>query len=1105
MSRPRAYSIRPRARRNRVNGTRVAFDNTSKSAAGASVDGSHPSLLFARPHVIKHVTIHSSIPSPRRPNFKSGCRPKRWLTKATFVGVLVMAGSWLPGRSAHAQGGAPPAAYISSTPPKAVGVHEPMDYAIEISTGEVPVCSSVSGPASASVSSAGAVFWLPTQVGSATFQVDCLLSSGALVTDTFTVLVVEQLAPDGPRVLQAAGFDNPSELLDAGQTTSLHTEFQPGNCPLGATPSIDQSGGQACRTQADGRDFAHWVVIDRACETGACNVNHKYLDTRFTAHTNVGEDTPAKVQLFVAYDWRGGNPSWKAVAEVDPTVAAEELGFLAIMDKGVEAVLIARESKGATPLTLGNLEMMGASDLHIKPAPYIRATFADWVYAGEGLGPSADPDAGALRAFARRFESEGLRSYIRDSDSAGLVVLGRDDEIDTITGWEETQDWTLDSEWAGSDITSVAPNLQEGFDAAKRTFNITGVGWTIAIHDDGIDRRIPRYLNPPAEVCAELADSNNDNRAYCSLPCGADWRNSTHDVRVCEHGNGVAGTAASLTDGGAPGSQILMYRRYAVTRSSAIGDVRRRVEEGENIAAFNMSYGFNRYFSSTGGALETFDDLLRSGVAPITSAGNFDWVGACLFGYYQMGAGGVSGFPNLIPPSNVIMVSGVNENDEIHCGSKSDPIVHLAARGAAVPTIGLYGSGYTEREGTSYAAPRVAAAFAVLREFRPECSPQTVLQALQVTGVPVTETRGAFDFTTPRINVHAAAGYLANHPCKPEPPREVKVLSTTKREARVQWQDFSSNESGFEVKALPVPYSNIYGQFGGDAPPNRTLDSISPQISFAGTTVREPFLVKFLSPGIDYCVSVRSFRTDGATRQYSDWVSPTNPDGSCATVSTKPPEVPPKASAIRVTARNISSVTFEADWTDKTTYVKYVWYTGGRDYVATQTFTSSRPFRVTIPAGPNDGIDFYVRMCSGDGCSEWTLRRAFTGPTASGSAAELAANQPGAPPAVPQDLTAVQVNDTQVRLRWDEPTDELDLVEVRIRHPSVGCPFGDCWVENYYLLDGIEGTLLVTDPYLDDVGTLHRPGYMVRRCIRGGTAPIGATPSCSGWSNLAEL
>ena len=59
------------------------------------------------------------------------------------------------------------------------------------------------------------------------------------------------------------------------------------------------------------------------------------------------------------------------------------------------------------------------------------------------------------------------------------------------------------------------------------------------------------------------------------------------------------------------------------------------------------------------------------------------------------------------------------------------------------------------------AAPHVAGAFAILKQAVPGASVSQMLQALQGTGLPITDVTG---ITTPRIQIDAALDSLASGP-----------------------------------------------------------------------------------------------------------------------------------------------------------------------------------------------------------------------------------------------------------------------------------------------------------------------------------------------------
>jgi uncharacterized repeat protein (TIGR02543 family) len=97
--------------------------------------------------------------------------------------------------------------------------------------------------------------------------------------------------------------------------------------------------------------------------------------------------------------------------------------------------------------------------------------------------------------------------------------------------------------------------------------------------------------------------------------------------------------------------------------------------------------------------------------------------------------------------------------DKVACYSNTSNSLSLLAPGSAI-TSSVPGKRFETWHGTSMAAPHVAGAFGVLRQKVPEATVDQLLEALQTSGMRVTDSRIPA-ITTPRIDVDAALGQFA--------------------------------------------------------------------------------------------------------------------------------------------------------------------------------------------------------------------------------------------------------------------------------------------------------------------------------------------------------
>ncbi len=133
-------------------------------------------------------------------------------------------------------------------PPKAVQAGAWLEYGIAF---DGPPWSSVvirAGPAGAQLTQGGHLTWFAdvTAPAQESFEVEVTWEDSSTTVLEFTVLVVEELEEEGPRVLTAHGFEAPKELLRGGSTISSPAAGEGAGesaCPPGSATTAD---GSAC-------------------------------------------------------------------------------------------------------------------------------------------------------------------------------------------------------------------------------------------------------------------------------------------------------------------------------------------------------------------------------------------------------------------------------------------------------------------------------------------------------------------------------------------------------------------------------------------------------------------------------------------------------------------------------------------------------------------------------------------------------------------------------------------------------------------------------------------------------------------------------------------
>jgi subtilisin family serine protease len=317
----------------------------------------------------------------------------------------------------------------------------------------------------------------------------------------------------------------------------------------------------------------------------------------------------------------------------------------------------------------------------------------------------------------------------------------------------------------GADVSTSA-----GFD---------GGGLAIVILDTGVESSHP-FLGERVveEACFSLGDDcpNGQDEQFgpgSAVPC--DYGS------LCYHGTHVAGIAAGLNEsmqGTAPAASliaiqigtevsssvqcgsvgtpcVLLYESDAIAGLDYVADT---LALSWDIAAVNMSFGSavtwetEAICDSANSAYKVAIDALHAlGIASVVASGNgsvTDGIAApaCISSAIAVGASGGS-------------------SDVIYSKSNAGPPLDLLAPGIAITSSKLGGS-FGSPSGTSMAAPHVAGAIAVLKQADPGISVAEAKQALEDTGVPITDSRNPLEpLVRPRLQLDDAVRSRAPAAC----------------------------------------------------------------------------------------------------------------------------------------------------------------------------------------------------------------------------------------------------------------------------------------------------------------------------------------------------
>jgi len=351
-----------------------------------------------------------------------------------------------------------------------------------------------------------------------------------------------------------------------------------------------------------------------------------------------------------------------------------------------------------------------------------------------------------------------------EADAAALEQLQNDPNVLSIEEDELSRPTLAES----SPLVGAQAAWSRGF---------SGAGQAVAVLDTGVDKN-HAFLS--GKVISEGCFSSNRSGSSPSTslcPGGLSTSIDTDSglncllpVNGCTHGTHVAGIVAgngSGFSGVAKDASIIAMQVFSkfstaaecgttpvpCTLSYSSDQIRalERVLELSNtmsIAAVNMSLGGGQYTLNCDASRPAYklavDNLRSRGIATVIASGNNGYTGAI-------------GSPACI--SSAVSVGSTDDGgsgtttDNISSFSNSSPFLSLLAPGRSI-TSSVSGGAFSAYQGTSMAAPHAAAAFAILKQSKPDASVSRMLGALTVSGQPVRDSRN--NITKPRIRINDA-------------------------------------------------------------------------------------------------------------------------------------------------------------------------------------------------------------------------------------------------------------------------------------------------------------------------------------------------------------
>ena len=304
-------------------------------------------------------------------------------------------------------------------------------------------------------------------------------------------------------------------------------------------------------------------------------------------------------------------------------------------------------------------------------------------------------------------------------------------------------------------------------DVAQQS-GFTGEGQTVAIIDTGVDKTHPFLAGKVVAEACFSEDRFCPGRVTTSTAPGSGM--PCRDKSRCSHGTHVAGIVAgrsSTFTGVAPDAKLIAVQvssRYGLATADIVAglDYVYSRRNDFRIAAVNMSFGGGVYAEECPLADPAIGALLANlrsaGIAPVAGAGNdFMPIGivspACLPSAIAVGAVSTKDWGNCLGKPEY----GPTARDKVACYSNSSSRLALLAPGSPI-TSSVPGTGFETHNGTSMATPHVAGAFAVLKQKKPGASVTEILEALNGSGVMVTDDRSGQE--TPRIDIKGALDFM---------------------------------------------------------------------------------------------------------------------------------------------------------------------------------------------------------------------------------------------------------------------------------------------------------------------------------------------------------
>jgi subtilisin family serine protease len=360
------------------------------------------------------------------------------------------------------------------------------------------------------------------------------------------------------------------------------------------------------------------------------------------------------------------------------------------------------------------------------------------------------------------------------------------------------------------------------------SYGYTGSGWYVAVLDTGIMPSHEMFQGKPIVEQCYASGEDSDDRENGGCPNGKTEMSGPGSAAHYEaryyHGSHVAGIAAGnnhrgrfgvAKDAGIIAINVFSYFDSENAVLSWNSDQLKGLEflylkrAEYKIAAANLSLGgYVRHedYCDSDMLRPAIDNLSAVGIATVISGGNEAYCGAVAA-------------PACV--RSAVAVGAVDKSDnEYWSGNWHDDMIDLIAPCVIITSAAGYGNdSYAAGTGTSMAAPHVAGAWAIMKQFSEQLTVDDILGILQATGTPIYSGKCSSTVPRTRFNVGNALKTLLFI----APPTSLSALQTVNRSLLqseyiniISWEpnpfNHDKNVAQYKIYALRNSQLNLLAQ-----------------------------------------------------------------------------------------------------------------------------------------------------------------------------------------------------------------------------------------------------------------------------------------------------